>query len=72
MLNEKDKKEYLEETTMMLNPRDEFMKNKGIEEGKEEGIKEGKEEIAKSLKGTLPIEEIAKHTGLTIEKIKSL
>jgi predicted transposase/invertase (TIGR01784 family) len=72
MLNEKDKKEYLEETTMMLNPRDEFMKNKGIEEGKEEGMKEGKEEIAKSLKGTLPIEEIAKHTGLTIEKIKSL
>ena len=60
MLSEKDKKEYLEETTMMLNPRDEYMKNKG------------KEEIAKSLKGTLPIEEIAKHTGLTIEKIKSL
>ena len=49
---------------MMLNPRDEYMKNKGIEEGKEE--------VAKSLKGTLPIEKIAKHTGLTIEKIKSL
>ena len=41
---------------------------KGMEKGKEEGI----EEIAKNLKGILPPEEISKHTGLSIEKIKQL
>ena len=35
-------------------------------------MKKEKIKIAKSLKESLPIEEIAKHTGLPIEKIKSL
>ncbi len=55
-------------------------KKEGIKEGKEKGIKEGKEkgreegirEIVKNLQKTLTDAEIAKHTGLSIEKIKSL
>ena len=43
------------------------------EEGLEEGRKEGIKEIAKSLlNANMPIEDISKHTGLTIEQIKML
>ena len=41
MLNAKERNEYLEETTMLLNPRDEYMKNKGIEEGMKKGEEKG-------------------------------
>lgn len=44
-----------------------------VEEAVEEAVAENKIEIAKSLLGTtLSAEEIAKHTGLTIEQIKQL
>ena len=81
MLNEKDKKEYLEETKMLINPRDEYMKNEGIkeginkgkEEGKEEGKQENKEEIAKKLLNkNMPLKEISEITELTTQEIKNL
>jgi len=85
MLNEKDKKEYPEETKMLINPRDEYMKNEGIkeginkgkeegkQEGKEEGIQENKEEIArKLLNKNMPLKEISEITELTTEEIKNL
>ena len=85
MLNEKDKKEYLEETKMLINPRDEYMKNEGIkeginkgkeegkQEGKEEGIQENKEEIAKKLLNkNMPLKEISEITELTTQEIKNL
>ena len=69
MLNENDKKEYMEETKMLINPRDEYMKNKG----KEEGIQENKEEIAKKLLNkNMPLKEISEITELTTEEIKNL
>ena len=65
MLNEKDKKEYPEETKMLINPRDEYMKN--------EGIKEKTEEIArKLLNKNMPLKEISEITELTTEEIKNL
>ena len=77
MLNEKDKKEYMEETKMLINPRDEYMKNEGIKEGKQEGIQEGiqenKEEIArKLLNKNMPLKEISEITELTTQEIKNL
>ena len=77
MLNEKDKKEYIEETKMLINPRDEYMKNKGIKEGinkgKQEGIEESKKEIAKKLLNkNMPLKEISEITELTTQEIKNL
>ena len=73
MLNEKDKKEYMEETKMLINPRDEYMKNEGIKEGKQEGIQENKEEIAKKLLNkNMPLKEISEITELTTQEIKNL
>ena len=77
MLNEKDKKEYPEETKMLINPRDEYMKNEGIkegkEEGKQEGIEESKKEIAKKLLNkNMPLKEISEITELTTQEIKNL
>ncbi len=50
--------------------------DKGIEiskkEGKLEGKKEGIEEVARNLKGIMSDEEISKHTGLTVNRIKEL
>ena len=51
---------------MLLNPRDEYFKNKGIEQG----IEQGKLEIAtKLLKKGNSIEEITQLTGLTEKQI---
>ena len=51
----------------------EIEENKYVKIAREEGHKEEKVEIAKSLlTSTLTIEEIAKHTGLSIEEIESL
>jgi len=81
MLNEKDKKEYPEETKMLINPRDEYMKNEGIkeginkgkQEGKEEGKEESKKEIAKKLLNkNMPLNEISEITELTTQEIKNL
>ena len=61
----------------------EDMRLTGFEEGEASGVKKGlkqglerakqeKIEIAKSLMGVLPIEEIVKHTKLSIEEIEKL
>ena len=62
---------------MLINPRDEYMKNEGIKEGKEEGKQEGiqekTEEIArKLLNKNMPLKEISEITELTTEEIKNL
>ena len=66
MLDEKDKNKFMEVRKMMINPRDEYLVNKGIEKGiekgKEIGIEKGIEkekfEIAKKL---LPKMSATKH-----------
>ena len=58
----------LEEKSALLTAREE-----GIKKGKEEGRKEGKLEIAKNLlKEKIPIEKIAKVTGLSEKELKEL
>ena len=57
---------------MMINPRDEYLVNIGIEKGKEIGIKKEKFEIAKKLLPKMTIKEIEEITGLTPEQIHSL
>ena len=58
----------LEEKSALLTAREE-----GIKKGKEEGRKEGKLEIAKNLlKEKIPIEKIAKITGLSEKELKEL
>ena len=66
---------------MLLNPRDEYMKNKGIEEGMKKGMKKGEEkgrnelqlEMVKELqKRNYPINEICEITKLTKQEIKNL
>ena len=57
---------------MMINPRDEYNRNIGKEEGKIEGKKEGKLEVAKNLlKEGMTIEKISKITGLTEQQIEN-
>ena len=64
---------------MMINPRDEYLVNKGIEKGiekgKEIGIEKGIEkekfEIAKKLLPKMTIKEIEEITGLTPEQIQN-
>ena len=80
MLDEKDKNKFMEVRKMMINPRDEYLVNKGIEKGiekgKEIGIEKGIEkekfEIAKKLLPKMTIKEIEEITGLTPEQIHSL
>ncbi len=58
---------------MLINPRDEYMKNEGIKEGKEEGKEESKKEIAKKLLNkNMPLKEISEITELTTQEIKNL
>ena len=38
MLNETEKNKLMEERKMMINPRDEYLVNKGIEKGRLEGM----------------------------------
>ena len=61
MLDDDETEELMEETKM-LNPRYEYQRN--------EGKQEGKQEIAKNLlKDGMPIEKIMKLTGLTKTQI---
>ena len=53
---------------MMINPRDEYLVNKG----REEGIKKGKIEIAEKLLKTMTIKEVMEITGLSEEQIYNL
>ena len=66
---------------MLLNPRDEYMKNKGIEEGmkkgEEKGMKKGRNELQLEMvkelqKRNYPINEICEITKLTKQEIKNL
>ena len=57
---------------MMINPRDEYLVNKGIEKGREEGIEKGKIEIAEKLLKTMTINEVMEITGLSEEQISNL
>ena len=60
------------EKNRMINPRDEYNRNIGKEEGKIEGKKEGKLEVAKNLlKEGMTIEKISKITGLTEQQIEN-
>jgi len=48
-------------------------KREGLEEGRKEGRQQERIEIAKSLlSSNMPIEEISKHTGLSIEELEKL
>ncbi len=79
MLDENDKSKFMEVRKMMINPRDEYLVNigieKGMEKGKEIGIEKGikkeKFEIAKKLLTKMTIEEIEEITGLTPEQIQN-
>ena len=74
MLDKREYEKYVEENTMLINPRERYFKNKGIEEGIEKGIEkgieEGKEEIALNLlEEGFPIEKVVKITGLSEKDI---
>jgi len=72
MLDKTDRTKFQERTNMMINPRDEYNRNIGKEEGKIEGKKEGKLEVAKNLlKEGMTIEKISKITGLTEQQIEN-
>ena len=66
MLDAGEHKKYMEMNSMLINPRDRYFKNKGIDEGMEKG----KIETAKNLlrKG-MGIDEIIEVTGLSKEDI---
>ena len=62
MLDEKEHKQYMEETKMLINPVERYMKN--------EGIKEGKREIAEKLiENGYPLEFVTEITGLSEKDI---
>lgn len=72
MLDKTDRTKFQERTNMMINPRDEYNRNIGKEEGKIEGKKEGKLEVAKNLlMEGMTIEKISKITGLTEQQIEN-
>lgn len=84
MLNEKEYLEYMEETEMILNPRDRYLINKTRKETKEEirketeakikeTRKEDKKEFAKiMIQNNEPINKIQKYTNLTKKEIENL
>lgn len=68
MLNETEKNKFMEERKMMINPRDEYLVNKGMEKGMEKG----KLQIAEKLLRKMTIKEVAEITGLKEEQINNL
>ena len=68
MLDEDDKVRYMEETEMLINPREEYFHKKGIEEGEE---RKEKEIATKLLEKGHPLQEIIEITGLTKEQIQN-
>ena len=58
----------MEERKMMINPRDEYLVNKGMEKGMEKG----KLQIAEKLLKKMTIKEVAEITGLKEEQINNL
>lgn len=74
MLGKDEFNEYMKVSNMLVNPRDRYFKNQGIEEGIEEGKKKGIEEanekIVKNMLGNgWSVDEIAEGTGLSREFI---
>ena len=66
MLNNEELEEYLEENKMILNPRERYFNQQGIEKGMENG----RLEVAKNLLKTgMPLEEVIKITELPKNKI---
>ena len=66
MLNNDERKRYVEETEMLINPRERYYKEQGWEEGR----KESRFEIAKMLlEEGVPLEVISKCTELDKEEI---
>lgn len=70
MLNENERRDIMEKRRM-LNPRDEYLTKKGIEQGMEQGMEQGKKEIAKKLLQEKTLQEVIELTGLTKEQIIS-
>ena len=64
MLNETEKNKFMEERKMMINPRDEYLVNKGIEKGRLE--------VAKKLLEKMTIKEVSEITGLSEKQIEEL
>lgn len=57
---------------MLVNPRERYFKNKGIEEGMEKGIDQGKRDVARNLlQDGFSMDEVVKLTGLSKEVILS-
>ena len=70
MLSADEHNQYMEKNNMLINPRERYFKNQGIQEGIQEGILEGKLETARNLlKKGFSIEEVVEVTGLTKEDI---
>lgn len=58
--------------SMLVNPRERYFKNKGIEEGMEKGIDQGKRDVARNLlQDGFSMDEVVKLTGLSKEVILS-
>lgn len=72
MLNETEKNKFMEERKMMINPRDEYLVNKGIEKGRLEGMEKGRLEVAKKLLEKMTIKEVSEITGLSEKQIEEL
>lgn len=78
MLDDEEFNQYMGESKMLINPRDRYFKNQGIEEGIKEGIEEGLQEgiqngklevVKNMLKDGVSIKDIVKYTGLSEEDI---
>ena len=70
MLDDEEFNQYMGESKMLINPRDRYFKNQGIEEGIKEGIEDGKLEVVRNmLKDGVSIKDIVKYTGLSEEDI---
>ena len=70
MLNNEELEEYMEENKMILNPRERYFNQQGIEKGMEKGMENGRLEVAKNLLKTgMSLEEVIKITELPKNKI---
>ena len=72
MLEEDDRTKYNEVTTMMINPRDEYLYQKGKKEGIEEGMKNILKTAENLLKDGMSVEKVCKMTGLTKEEVEKI
>ena len=66
MLSADDYDEYMEMNSMLVNPRERYFKNQGINEGMEKGIDQGKRDVARNLlQDGFSMDEVVKLTGLS-------